>query len=489
MPGSPASQPIKNGLRGVIARLLPPDSRAGQVTRRSAIAIEDALRSAAMPLLLVGDSMAILRAWHHPGPGIGKKPQQRKIVMLVVSQLHLDPRVRQEAQALAAAGFDIVVMWPELVKQVGRPIDWGPGITFERLAPKTGRFAYRFPGFLGVDMLASALTHAPFAFHAHDLTTTLVALAAAQRTGAYAVCDFHEWFSEHVTWSNRAHDYVPLSGRQRAANKWMERLAFHEASAIVTVCESIARDMEHEFGDGSPKIHVVRNIAAEPAVPAKVYPSLRQELALDDGQFLLLYQGGIGPARALEEVIAALAQVPECVLAIRGPSIEAYAAHYRAVAAQNGVQPQRLVLLPPVPSTDVVAACNGADAGLYTASAMCKSFVYALPNKVFEYMKAGLPVLTADYPEVRAAVVETGAGLSFDADRPASIARAIRAMMDREQREAMRARLPAVLASLNAYDEWEKVVEIYLNLERRGAHTAVGRHQATAAHQPQKVAQ
>ena len=453
-------------MRKKLAQQFPRESRMGRRLRLSASTVGRLVDNVVAPWRLTNGVLHIAWVWGRGGSGIGRAPQGKTIVMLVVSQLHIDPRVRQEARALATGGFDVVVIWPESASQIGMPIDWGPGIAFERMLPKAGRFAGRYPGFLGKDMLQVALRYKPFAFHAHDLTTALVALTAARRTGAHAVCDFHEWFSEHVTWSSKLQTYRPLSARQRAANKWLERLAFDRASAVITVCASIARDMEDEFGSSDEKVHIVRNIPAPLVFKARDYPSLRAQLSLRDDQFLVLYQGGVGPSRALEPVIAALSQVPECVLVIRGPSVDDYSHHYRLVAKQNGVAQNQLVFLPEVPSADVVAACRGADAGLYTVADLCKSFRYALPNKVFEYLMAGLPVLTADYPEVRKLVVENGVGLAFPPTKPADIAETIRGIMAPGQTKEMSSRIPALLAKLDAGDEWQKLVHIYRSLAR-----------------------
>jgi glycosyltransferase involved in cell wall biosynthesis len=462
-------------IREQLARIFPPKSRMGRGLRLSASAVGRLADMVAAPWRLTSAILRMARAWGTAGCGIGFAPQGRTVVMLVVSQLHIDPRVRQEARVLAAAGFDVVVMWPELATQIGLPIDWGPGITFERLPPAASRFAGQYPGFLGHEMLQAALGYKPFAFHAHDLPTALVALTAARRTGAHAICDFHEWFSEHVTWSSKLQTYKPLSAWQRAANKWLERFVFNRASAVITVCASIAHDMEDEFGNGDERIHIVRNIPAPSDPNVREYPSLRVQLSLRDGQFLVLYQGGIGPSRALEPVIMALSKVPECVLAIRGPSLDYYSHHYRHVAEQNGVSRQQLVFLPEIPSTDVVPACRGADAGLYTVADLCKSFRHALPNKVFEYLMADLPILTADYPEVRKLVIETGVGLAFDPADPADIAATIRAMMALGRARELSSRIPALLAKLDAGSEWHKVVDIYRSLGMNRVRSQRGR--------------
>jgi len=422
--------------------------------------------------------------WMLPSPGIGQVPRSaadgtRTIVMLVVSNLPVDPRVRREAQALAAAGWCVRILCP-LPPGVppGLDLDWGPGIEVRWLPEHSGLFAYRYPCFLGSSLLRAALRERPFAFHAHDLSTTLVALTAAHRTGAQAVCDFHEWISENVTFDPATARYRAHRPYVAATYRHLERLAVRRASATITVGEGIAAELDQLAGCG-PRVHVVRNIPSFSARPSRTYASLRQTLAIPPGQTLVLYQGGIGPSRHLEPVIRALALAPHVALAIRGPEIEHYARHYRDVAAAaGGGAASRLHILDAVPSTDVVAAAAGADAGIYTVAGLCRSFTLAMPNKVFEYMHAGLPVLAADYPEVRRLVSAHGVGLLFDPDAPASIAAAMSRLADEPELGAsIAARIPMALADLGAADEWQRLVAIYDRLGSRGAGCVNG-HEA-----------
>ena len=87
---------------------------------------------------------------------------------------------------------------------------------------------------------------------------------------------------------------------------------------------------------------------------------------------------------------------------------------------------------PPVPSKDVVAAARGADAGIWTFPALCRNFTFALPNKIFEYLAADLPVLVAHYPEAKRLVLESEVGLTFDPYDPHSIAESINRLVQDE---------------------------------------------------------
>ena len=420
----------------------------------------------ASPLLSTRDGLLFRTAWNQGKRGIGSQPLDasvpRHVVMLVVSSVRVDPRVRQSAQVLADAGHRVTIIWPDDDQASPLP-QWGAGISFSPLSARAGRFANRYPGFLGRDLLAAALQHRPFAFHAHDLNTMLPALIAGRQTGAHVICDHHEWFSESVRWSRLRGDYAPLLAPQRAANQWLEQLAFRHASAQITVCQSIADEMEAQYGVAAGAVAVIRNTAIVDRNVPTGYPNLRTTLGVSDAQTLVLYQGGIGPTRGLEPIIEALGAAPSTVLAIRGPAIERYAADYRALASRVGAA-ERLHILPPVPSVEVVAACNGADAGLYTVRDICKSFRYALPNKVFEYLQAGLPVLTASYPEVRRLIVDNGVGLGFEADDPRSIAKAMNQMARLTTRHAMQVRIEMVVAALDPQAEWTKLLMLYQRL-------------------------
>jgi glycosyltransferase involved in cell wall biosynthesis len=353
------------------------------------------------------------------------------------------------------------------------PLDWGPGITFRPLHVSFASFVTRFPYVLGVGMLLSALKERPFAFHAHDLSTSVIALAAARFRGCYCVCDFHEWYSENVTWDEATKTFRPHSSLARRTYALVEKLVLWRATAVVTVCDSIAHGLR-TMRRTPREVTVVRNI---PPVSALLPTSdrespLRRQLGLRDDAFLLLYQGGTGPSRLLEPIIEAMKLAPRAVLAIRGPGIETYGKDYLEVAASHGVV-DRVRCLPPVPSNMVVEAAAEADAGIWTLPNLCKNFSYALPNKLFEYLAAGLPVLAADYPETARIVTGYEVGLTFDPYSPQSIAASLNRLIEDS---VLRARFAdnarAALEDMRADREWHKLVALYEGLASGGAPAA-----------------
>jgi glycosyltransferase involved in cell wall biosynthesis len=404
-----------------------------------------------------------------PRPAVGR-PTSGEVVMLALSDARTDPRVEREARALASAGFRVKIIYPDAYSPrfAEAPIDWGPGISFRPAPARAGAFVVACPWLWGGPMRRLAGQERPFAFHAHDLSTALAALSAARKTGARFVADFHEWYSENVYWS-------PLRGRWRPHPWWrrllfrrVERLVMRQADRTVTVCDEIARQLSDVVCRPRHPVAVVRNIPRLDARPTREYPSLKEALGVPEDRFVLLYQGGVGPTRFLEPVIEALRYAPGVILVVRGPGAERAEPEYRRRAKAAGVG-DRLLILPAVPSSDVVAAAKGADAGVWTLPNWCKNFYYALPNKIFEYLAAGLPIVAANFPEARRLVEGHEVGVCFDPYSPPSIGAALRLLAEDAPRLArFRENIPGALAAMGADREWERLVDVY----RAMAHDA-----------------
>jgi len=409
--------------------------------------------------------LRLIRPYYVTRPWI-RRTTGNEIVMLVVSALRIDPRVEREARALGASGWRVRVIAPDISNPpvMESPIDWGPNVTFDLLPGTISEYILKPPWLAGEEMYRRAVAAAPFAYHCHDLNTALIGLRAAWRVGARLVCDFHEWSSENVTWNDDRRCWEPHAPLQRMLFRVVEKCALRLADEVITVNRSIAEQLEVLGKVPSRRVKVIRNIPSLDAVPTRNYPPLKRQLNLPDDAFVVLYQGGTGPTRLLEPIIEALALAPEVILVIRGPSLDIFGAGYKALASKIGAG-GRLVLADPVPSRDVVAAARGADAGVWTLPNLCPNFYYALPNKVFEYLAADMPILVANYPEPTRLVQDHNVGLVFDPNDPVSIAAQMRRLVgDPALARRLRAAIPGFLRGIDATGEWNRLAVIYREL-------------------------
>lgn len=389
--------------------------------------------------------------------------EPKRVVMLVVSMLSFDPRVERAARVLAVKGFNVNIICPLWShNQEDVQLDWGRNIAFHFI-PSRPSF-YHFPFLFDRKMYKAALASNAWAFHCHDLNTCLIGLAAAARINAHCVCDFHEWFSENISWNKRKKRWISHPWYKRLIFKAAERLVMLRATAVITVCDTIAESLRHACNTDRD-IYVVRNVPIFESSSKEKGADLRKITGAGPEKFILLYQGGVGPSRYIEPIIKAMKYAPRAVFVIRGPGIEWYRKDYRRLASSLGIA-ERVFCLDPVPSQRVVIEAASANAGIWSLENLCKNFQFALPNKVFEYLAAGLPILVADYPETRKLVKTHGVGLCFDPDSPLSIAEAInRLANDPELRQRCKNNIPAALSANQPEREWAKLLTIYKDIQ------------------------
>ncbi len=221
-------------------------------------------------------------------------------------------------------------------------------------------------------------------------------------------------------------------------------------------------------------------VAATPAIRGKFlrinprsidinnYP-LWGELVADESKQAkrrqVCYVGGITAIRGIRELVMAMALVrSEARLQLCGQFAEADVE--REVKALPGwARVDELGLVDRVGVRDVLAQCA---AGIVTFHAF-PNHVDAQPNKMFEYMSAGVPVIASDFPLWREIVTESGCGICVDPMSPASIAEAIDLLVDDEQmvREMGERGRTAVRDRYNWSAEERKLLELYRDLLRQ----------------------
>lgn len=391
------------------------------------------------------------------------------ICMIVISDVRSDPRVRREAEALAEAGYDIKVIFPDCYSPSysEKPIGWGDNITFLPVDCAIGQYYAEYPYVWGDELHEIVSKERPFAFHSHDLNTALIALSAARVAGCYCVCDFHEWYSENVSWDATKHEWSEHPADKKKIYQAVERLVMARANGVITVSNAIADAIADELSDYGRRPTVIRNVPNFELGDTSKEFNVKAELGVSDDTFVVLWQGGIGPSRMLEPVIEAFQYLPNAVFAIRTPYWEAFGKPYEELADRLGIS-DRIRHLDAVSSAQIVNSANGADCGLWTLPNPCRNFYLALGNKIFEYLSAGLPIAVANYPEAKAVCEGLDVGLAFDPTDPKSIADTIKKFQNDPSRfDEMRRNAATAIFQLGADVEWQKLVDLYANISKR----------------------
>jgi glycosyltransferase involved in cell wall biosynthesis len=228
----------------------------------------------------------------------------------------------------------------------------------------------------------------PDVVHVHDSHGLGVALAE-RRPGARVVYDAHEY---ELGKEHRPEQHEALSAYLREHAP--------KADAVVTVGSVLAELLQREFE--LPSIPVVIH-NTPPLRDAKPAPyDLRETIGLDDRTPLLVYTGGVTRHRRLTTPLGALRRLPGVHLALVLISDPSRAQELTSTAERLGVR-DRLHIAPPVPHDSLVALTRSADAGILPLERYPNGDI-AMPNKLFEYLHAGLPMVMSDSPEIAAFV-------------------------------------------------------------------------------------
>lgn len=239
----------------------------------------------------------------------------------------------------------------------------------------------------------------------------------------------------------------------RAVMSWLERRWARRVDRVITVNRSYARLLASRFGIAEPAI--VMNCPAAWSPPSPPPTHIRDALGLEPGTAIVLYQGQLISDRGIEQAMDAILEVPGAVLVLLGYGD--WEPRYRARAAEAPYA-GRVLLLPAVDPGELVSWTASADVMVMPIQPTTQNHQYTTPQKLFESIAAGVPVVASDLPGMAEVVTEVGAGVLCDPTSPASIAAAIRQVLDLapDERAAMRSR---ILAAAHARYSWEVQVE------------------------------
>jgi glycogen synthase len=347
------------------------------------------------------------------------------VLMLVMSDVAHDARVLREAQCLAERGHPVHVVGKDV------PAGWIPpaGVTVEsvsggsglkpagtggRPAPAGGpRRAARWlllPQHrqqvwrTWCAHAASAVAERKFdVVHAHDFNVLRLAAGLAQGHGAGLVYDSHEW------WSGRERHGRPTPLERRRERRTERRLVAR-ADAVLTVSDGIARRLGR--WRGTP-VTVVRN----------TFPRRDgSDVALPTRPKGVVYAGRIAAARDIEILVSATAALRLDTVLV-GNADRGFLPRLRVSTGSVRIEPAR-----PVDEVDDVLRRVGISAVTLTDS--CENHRLALPNKVFHAVRAGVPVVAADLPELRRLVTEHGLGTLYRSGDPESMRAALEQLIE-----------------------------------------------------------
>ena len=328
----------------------------------------------------------------------------KKIIISVTNDLVSDQRVNKVALSLVSFGYEVLL--------IGRKLN--NSLPLEQRNYKTKRFNLIFDnGFLfyanyNLRLFFFLLFSKSDIFLSNDLDTLPANYFASRFKNTHLVYDSHELFTE-----------VPeLVNRKRVQRFWLkiERYILPKLKNTYTVCESIASYYNERY---KTDFKVVRNIS--------LCKNKKDDyIKLENKEKIIIYQGAINIGRGLEEIIKAMPFIENARLQIIGGGD--ILGELRKIVSDMKLE-NNIEFVGKIPFQELAEYTQKADLGISLEQNIGLNYYYSLPNKLFDYFNANIPVMVSDLPETRKIIEQYNVGEIIKDFTPKALANKINSLL------------------------------------------------------------
>ena len=322
----------------------------------------------------------------------------KRILFILHNHFVNDARVLKEARSLVAAGHEVTVRC--LGDGVAPTLESYDGIYLERkhVMPRDKHYSLlsKMLHIFWFMLKATRKARQFDAVHCHDLAMLPVGVWVKYRYGKKhrLVYDCHEYETE----VQRTKPWLkPIS-------KVLERALIGAADAVICVSDSIAEDYARIYNIKKP--YLVLNCPPLRRAEGE-HTHFRDHFGIPSEHTIFLYQGALIDGRGIPSVIQAFAETSrkDASLVVMGYGKHAQTAQEAAENHSN------IYYHEAVPAANLLDYTASADVGLCFIEDVCLSYRYCLPNKLFEYQMAGLPVIASALPELTRVLTLNNTGI------------------------------------------------------------------------------
>lgn len=362
----------------------------------------------------------------------------KRIIASVTNDLLADNRVHKVCSTLTDMGFDVLL--------VGRRYHDSPQLVPRKYKTRRMHLLFRkgplFYAEFNLRLMILLLFTKCDILLANDLDTLPANVVGSKLKGKPVVYDSHEYFTEVPELMHRP--------RVQKVWLWLEKRLVPKVSAAYTVCQSIADIYSKQY---NIPFRVVRN------VPQVIqHPDALAKPTNTDSRPAIIYQGALNLGRGLEFAIRAMQYLPEAQLLIAGSGDKEK--ELQKLAKETS--PQNIRFLGRLSLEELSVITRQALLGISIEEDLGLNYRYALPNKLFDYIQAQIPVVVSDLPEMKKVVEEHHIGLIANSHDPQYLAGLFRqALFDETLRKTWKTGLETATNELNWTHEKKVIEEIF----------------------------
>lgn len=368
----------------------------------------------------------------------------KRVIVSVINDLSFDQRVDKICSTLINNGFDVLLIGRKLKESV--PISRDYQTSRMNLLFTKGPFFYAF---FNLRLFFKLLFVKADIFHSNDLDTLLANRWASKLRGKPLIYDSHEYFTG-----------VPeIQNRPKVKKAWetIEKSIFPKLKYIFTVNQSIADLYRIQY---NKEVRVIRN------VPTNDYlkkTKSRTDLGMPFDKKIVLVQGtGINVDRGIEELLDAISLMEGTILYIVGSGDVLEQLKNKS---QSEELKGKVIFIGKLPYNEMMQYTFNADVGVTLDKDTNINYRFSLPNKIFDYIKAGLPVLSSDLVELKKIINQYEIGVITSDHSPKEIKKSLLTLWSNESRfSEYKENTIKAAQELTWEKEVETLLEVYKNL-------------------------
>lgn len=374
-----------------------------------------------------------------------KKPKKKHVIVSVTNDLTTDQRVKKVCESLKKLNIEILL--------VGRLLP-GSNNLQRPYACKRMKLIFNqgalFYAEYNLRLFLLLLFTKADIYHANDLDTLLANYLASKIRCKPLVYDSHEYFTG-----------VPEIQHKKLVKKiWtmIESWIFPKLNHIFTVNNSIASLYNQKYGK---KLMVLRNI---PRKNKGTHFKSKRQLNIPEDKNIIITQGaGINIDRGIEEAVEAMQYLKNVYFLIigNGDVIPKLKDRVRQLKLENSI-----IFKGKMSYEDMMQYTHHAELGLTLDKNTNINYKLSLPNKIFDYIHAGIPVLASKIIEVEQVVEKYNIGLIINNHEPKHIAQQIQLAIKNNLKKEYESNLKNAARELSWESEEQSLLEVYRKLEQ-----------------------